>query len=586
MLKNLFVPITKVDVAKRLVYGLATAELPDADNEICDYESSKPYYEKWSSDIAKATDGNSLGNLRAMHTKIAAGKITDILFNDPEKRIEIAAKVVDDSEWNKVIEGVYTGFSHGGKAVKRWKDADDATKTRYTINPSEISLADVPCLKEATFQVIKDDGQVEIRKFKGAQPSGEQAVVVVPTNAEVAAKATELAKAAGDETKWTDFIEKARGELTKVAEPKPAVAAPAAPAAAPHVAKVEGGEEAWEQVWQHPELPGKTFKKKGDLQTALVEKRAAAVADEAAAPVVAAIGEIQKALNIAAVEPPKPDAKPEPKAPRVSKLVSLADLGGTIAKALGADDKTDVVRKGLYDVGRLASLISELKWLHDTLRWEALSEGDGSAVPNQLKASLMTLCDVLRNLVAEETAEFMNDVPDVVVIEAAAGLLPHGHIDALVKLVAGTPTLAGKTNDVIQKAGARNSKADKQRIQKMHDLSVEMDAECGGDADKIAHGDIAKVRDDLTKVTAERDELKKSLDGLAPQLTAIFDVVKKIAEQPMPGGPVRTGPVDKTLDGLDLSKAAEGVDPEALLMTILKIAQQKGRPVNQIGQPG
>ena len=37
-----------------------------------------------------------------------------------QKRIEICGKVVDDAEWQKVEEGVYTGFSQGGRYLKRW----------------------------------------------------------------------------------------------------------------------------------------------------------------------------------------------------------------------------------------------------------------------------------------------------------------------------------------------------------------------------------------------------------------------------------------------------------------------------------
>jgi hypothetical protein len=37
-----FIPITKVDAAKQEVWGVVTAEMPDKDGEICDYESTVP----------------------------------------------------------------------------------------------------------------------------------------------------------------------------------------------------------------------------------------------------------------------------------------------------------------------------------------------------------------------------------------------------------------------------------------------------------------------------------------------------------------------------------------------------------------
>ena len=99
---------------------------------------------------------------------MAAGKLVEIAFNDEQKRIEICGKVVDDAEWQKVEEGVYTGFSQGGRYLKRWPDPDEPALMRYTAEPLEVSLVDHPCLPEATFAVIKADGSTELRKFKAS----------------------------------------------------------------------------------------------------------------------------------------------------------------------------------------------------------------------------------------------------------------------------------------------------------------------------------------------------------------------------------------------------------------------------------
>jgi hypothetical protein len=108
---KLFVPITKVEAARRLVYGVVTAEKPDVAGEVCDYASTKPLYQKWLQGFASATDGRSLGNLRAMHGAVAAGKLVQIAFNDADKQVEICGKVVDDAEWQKVEEGSIPVFS-------------------------------------------------------------------------------------------------------------------------------------------------------------------------------------------------------------------------------------------------------------------------------------------------------------------------------------------------------------------------------------------------------------------------------------------------------------------------------------------
>jgi hypothetical protein len=172
---DLFLPLAKVDLDQRLVTGVATAETPDRAGEIFDYASSKPYFEQWSADALAASGGKSFGAVRAMHAPIAAGKLTDITFDDDAKRITVAAKIVDDDEWRKVQEGVYTGFSQGGRYVKRWPDPETGL-VRYTAEPHEISLVDLPCVPDATFDVVKE-GVAEKRGFaaraEALDPAGD-----------------------------------------------------------------------------------------------------------------------------------------------------------------------------------------------------------------------------------------------------------------------------------------------------------------------------------------------------------------------------------------------------------------------------
>jgi hypothetical protein len=162
---RLFARITKYDEATGILHGRAVQEVADRSSEIFDYATSKPYFQSWSSDVAKASDGKSVGNVRAMHGNVAAGKLTALEFNDAEKAIDVTAHIVDTNEREKCAKGVYTGFSIGGKYVNKWNDPADAKLTRYTANPSEISIVDVPCISTATFIVTKADGSNEIRKF-------------------------------------------------------------------------------------------------------------------------------------------------------------------------------------------------------------------------------------------------------------------------------------------------------------------------------------------------------------------------------------------------------------------------------------
>ena len=162
--------ITKVNKATGIVEGVAMDETPDRDNEIFDYETSKPYVEQWSASQADTTKAAgqevSYGNIRGQHdAKKAAGRIAEpIDFDDEAKRVIIKAKVVDPEELEKCYEGVYTGFSVKGPVVgNKWRDG---RYMRYTVDPTEISLVDMPCNPGATFTAIKADGSTEEREFK------------------------------------------------------------------------------------------------------------------------------------------------------------------------------------------------------------------------------------------------------------------------------------------------------------------------------------------------------------------------------------------------------------------------------------
>lgn len=167
---NIFCPVVKVDYNKRQVFGRMTQEIPDGGKEVMDYVSSKPNFERWSAAAKSRTallpeERQSLGNLRAMHQSISAGKVIDIEYKDAEKAIDIGTYVADDDSWNKVLQGVLTGFSIGGRYEKRWLDPHNPQLTRYTALPVEVSLVDSPSVPTATFTMIKADGSSEMHKL-------------------------------------------------------------------------------------------------------------------------------------------------------------------------------------------------------------------------------------------------------------------------------------------------------------------------------------------------------------------------------------------------------------------------------------
>ena len=121
----------------------------------------------WSERMSQATDGKSKGNVRIMHKGAfsAVGKLIYFEPLDDKKAFYVGAKIVDEEAWQKIVEGVYTGFSVGGRYGRRFPDALLKGYTRYEALPSEISLVDSPAAPNARFEMVKMDGETEMRKF-------------------------------------------------------------------------------------------------------------------------------------------------------------------------------------------------------------------------------------------------------------------------------------------------------------------------------------------------------------------------------------------------------------------------------------
>lgn len=616
---KLFIPITKIDAAKRLVYGVATAEQPDIAKEICDYATTKPLYQVWSEGFSKVTDGKSLGNLRVMHGNVAAGKLTDIAFNDDAKKIEICAKVVDDAEWNKVQEGVYTGFSQGGKYIKRWKDGDF---TRYTAEPVEISLVDAPCLPEATFEIVKVDGSTEMRKFKAVE------TLKAPSAQDIAAKAQELAKAAGDETKWQDHIAAAELELTKVFL---AISEPAAKLETP----VDN--EVGEQVWVNPRLPGKTFKKKADLRQALIDLDAQETATKTAKPVLDALKTITDALTTQGG-----DAGAGGKTDPVVKVDLPAGDGNILDKKDYSDDERAAMAKdgralkdGSFPIDNKTDLENAVKAhgrssnkavakRHIIKRAKALKAtdllpADWSGSTKDKGASKVAgdgdlqkgvwLCDVanMLSLLAqlesaeevagrEEWGPFLNLSPELrasfrTLVSSMAELMAE-MLDAVVDEIKGDDIMEqsarglGMFKLAFLKAGAKHSKADKERISKAHDLLTELDPDCcpaedddDDDAEKLAK-QLNAEREANAKLLSET--IMPAIAKITEQLGKMDVTLKAVADQPLPMG---TSSVLRVVEKTqDFGAMAEKIDSSAvgddglqrLAIATERVARQSG----------
>src|SRR5690242_16276876 len=106
---RLDIPVEKIDREKRLVRGVATAEVLDAHGEIVDYETAKPAFVSWR------------GNIREMHQPKAVGKGLDVEFDDANKQIIVEAYISKGAPdtWEKCLDGTLSMFSIGGLARER-----------------------------------------------------------------------------------------------------------------------------------------------------------------------------------------------------------------------------------------------------------------------------------------------------------------------------------------------------------------------------------------------------------------------------------------------------------------------------------
>lgn len=629
---RVFVPLTKVDEEQRLVYGVISQQVLDKSGEMMDYAKSKDNFKKWSDDIHEASGGLSKGNLRVMHGLSVAGKVTEIEFNDEDQSIEVCAKVVDDAEWNKVTEGCYTGFSVGGKYGKKWNEVvDGATIKKYEAIPNEVSLVDNPCCPSATFSLVKADGAEENVMFKAAQEVSEEApgtgetpaqadepsdepktkepdpqptpgsVEKTVTNEQVAARATELAKAAGEDKVWTDFIEQAREELTKADSPLSVAAAQEAEsreAPSPDEGEegedqsaAEGADEAdpdvndsadagavakttpagVKQTWQASD--GKTFDKKADAvaHEEELQKAAEPAVEPTEADLLAA--RLEKALN------PEDEVEEQQELPLIEDFDRLGKAVAAICTPF--ENGEPKLEKGMYTINRFSNVLSDMASLSRSIKAEGKREGDDasdSTVSADIIAAVKTLGTSFIAYATNQVTELLAGMDDDVVVS---------YHDYYYNAVQNDPN-DGLAKDVV---GLINEFREPSR-EKREDLVKAFgitDNDSGHDLDELSPP-MQKRFDDMA---ADNEKLKKIAASAVEKVEEFAERLKKVEDTPMPRAP--NGNVAlKEGDSTFLGKAAtneeermailqdmlktHGADGMATLM--IKAAQQNGQTLS------
>jgi hypothetical protein len=608
---RVFVPLTKVDEEKRLVYGQITQEILDKSGEVMDYETSKPFFEKWSNDIHEASNGLSKGNVRVMHGLTAAGKLTELDFNDAEKAIDVCAKIVDDTEWNKVVEGVYTGFSVGGSYAKRWTDtlADGSKVKKFTANPNEVSIVDNPCVPSSTFVMFKADGAEEQVEFKvenddeawpdfakadGEKPTPpveEQPSLPFPTNDEVVAKATEMAKAAGNGTTWMDHVTQARDELMKV---DTALSIAAAQQKDAKEAEGEGTEEEAKtevDANKGPEAstadadagndkatkatPAGVMQKWTTSDGQAFEKKADAIKhEESLKPVELTPAQVleQRMSKALSTEPVESEPGLIEDFDRLSKAVS--------AIVTPFEDGKPKLEKGMYTINRFSSVLSDMASLSRTIKREATKEGDDgsdSAISGDIIAAVKTLGASFITYATEQVTELLAGMDDEVLVECYDYYYAAAKDKSDNELAKDVCSLIEDKRD--------SSREKREELTKAFGI---VEADVPVETDELSPP-LQKRFDDLT---AENEELKKVATTAVEKVEELAKRVQAVEETPLPRAPrnvaLREG--DGQFFGKavtsDADKAAiikemlETHGPDGMATMMIKAAQQNGHQLS------
>lgn len=201
----------KMEDGSLLVYGKATDDAVDIDQQICDAGWLNKAMPEWF---------KTGGNIREQHSSIAAGVAKEL--DSKEDGHYITAHIVDPVSVKKIEAGVLKGFSIGIRGPRIVRDNKAANGRIIDGTIVEISVVDRPANPNAKLMLAKSDGtemiEVEQELVEQELPETEETVetpvVEEAPVAEVAAEveAGEDVVPALDEEKEDEIIEEVEAE--------------------------------------------------------------------------------------------------------------------------------------------------------------------------------------------------------------------------------------------------------------------------------------------------------------------------------------------------------------------------------------
>jgi hypothetical protein len=206
-------PLTKVDIERRVVSGFASLDNIDKQDDIVTAEASMDAFAKFR------------GNIREMHQPLAVGKMVSFKadkYFDPESKkfyngVFVSAYVSKGAQdtWEKVLDGTLTGFSIGGR-MNKWDDgfdekSDKAIRIIKQYDLIELSLVDSPANQFANIVSVEKVDGVDIIKgdetvLENVFYDKESGIVMVSENE------SELSPTTGEQMANIGFVEKTDNE--------------------------------------------------------------------------------------------------------------------------------------------------------------------------------------------------------------------------------------------------------------------------------------------------------------------------------------------------------------------------------------
>lgn len=345
-------PIAKVDGEQRMVWGYASTEAEDDQGETVTRAAL----------AAALDDYMRFANIREMHQPSAIGIATEAAVD--AKGLYLGAKIVDGEAWAKVTEGVYKGFSIGGRVTER----DPSDRHLITgLRLTEISVVDRPANPEAVF---------DCWKLSAGPATGDLMSDTAPPS-RVLSQIWDCGVAGHR------HLVKAAAIACIAGGPPGSAPGTEAPTEHPRAAPAARGEEP---------TSGADYADPGYRPDS--RQRYPIDSDAHIRGAWAYIHQPHNAGRYSAAE---------------LQAIKARIVAAWKAKIDPAGPPSAAFAKGLADVGRLAQIIIELDWLYDRIALEAAMEADASPLPQRMQEIIAELCDFLEALAAEEGAELVAD---------------------------------------------------------------------------------------------------------------------------------------------------------------------------------